>query len=1258
MFRTLPRTALLMAALACFARPAFAQSADPLELARGLRENGMADLALDYLDDLAAKKPAPALAAVLPLERARAQLELAQREGDDAKRDALITQARVELEKFLSGNATHPRRPEAALTLARLVSAQAKSLLTKAYKLPDPAQVKAEKARARPIFQDAAKRFGQAAAAFAKQLDQANLTAARKRALTTDLYQAELDRATNQLKLADTYDTSGEASADDRSARGKAVQQAEKLFKQLAEADEKHPLCWVARAWMGASQVEGGNQNAAQATFKSVTDAAKKVPAAAAGARLVRFFEMQGEYLKALGQRTPTALRKAQTEVSQWLAEPANRSARPAPEVYAARYYLGRLALTQGELGVRRDKAGNITDVPSSAQTHLRRAIKDFGRLIEPANDYSDRAAEDRTLARRLLVGNADREPAQIHTFEEAVMSAEVQMYKASREAKTPDERAKLMHKAIALYERADQLPVPKDAARDEVDAQVNRAFAYLAAGQPYQAAILGEHLAHTSRASGPAARAGLYAMQAYLQAATKLDVADRDGRKADRERAIQMAHYLDKQYPDDPNTNAARIQLGDLLRREAKYAEAFDVLSRVTPDSPRLGTARLMEGLAAFELLRPQPEGVANKSKLSAKEKAAIWRRVIADLTRAANVPTSASADDARIAVLLELQLAELYITEGAKGYPKAEQLALAAAKKTDTFTALSAADKQELKFRAEDTRVRAAWAEGMALYKAGKYSAVMTKMTPLLTAATKEGSAAAKVKPKDEAALAAAKRLDADRRDKLLVLALQTRLKEGAAGADKMAGLFDLMKRLGGSLDASIEALTQLVHVIRPQLDELRKQGKADEADKLTRGVGQILDKVATEPGITPRVRMFLGRAMKDLGNYDKAVAVLQKIPTPAAAELAKKPADLDEKNRMPVLVYRGSRLELAQTYRRAKKFDDAAKTLREAMGTKEKPGWAAKAIDFRKESAYLLEDRAEAATDPMEAMKLWGEANDKWRQLEAEILGPWRKLMAGKKDNRSAMIALLDLKQLPPSDLLPKDGTEIRTALSASKPPQWLTKLIVERVPDKDGKLQPNPVAKEYAEQLRNTVNRMEAQVKPMHFDRFYDHARCLTRANATMLKDKPTELDRRMSAIAQQIQDLQTANPDLPEETKAKFTTLMEQYPPLKQAYANLGKPNPLIASTPTDTASTAATTSAADAKPNETESKPVAPTAATEGNGNLGLIIGALVGLLALAGVLGYIVKSRRPAPVRASAARSAKGKRPERNPFDRNPFAE
>jgi hypothetical protein len=1255
MFRTLPRAALLLAALACFARPASAQPADPLELARGLRESGMADLALEYLDDLAAKRPAPALAAVLPLERARAQLELAQREGDDAKRDALITQARAELGKFLSGNATHPRRPEAALTLARLVSAQAKSMLTKAYKLPDPAKVKTEKARARPVFQDAAKRFGQAAAAFAKQLDQANLTPARKRALTADLYQAELDRATNQLKLADTYDTSGDAS--ERSARGKAVQQAEALFKKLADTDEAHPLCWVARAWAGAAQVEGGNQGAAQATFKAVTDAAKKLPAAAAGARLVRFFEVQEEYLKALGERTPAALRKAHAAVTQWLAEPANRAARPTPQVYAARYYLGRLSLTRGELGVKRDKDGKITDVPASAQTQLRQAIKEFDRVTEPANDYSDRAAEDRMLARRLSVGNADREPGQITSFEEAVISAEVQMYRAAHEAKSPDERTKLMRKAVALYERADQLPVPKDAARDK--SQVNRAFAYLAAGQPYQAAVLGEYMAHTSRASGPAARAGLYAMQAYLQAATKLDVADREGRKADRERAMRIAHFLDKQYPDDANTNAARIQLGDLLRREAKYAEAFDVLSRVTPDSPRLGTARLLEGLVAFELLRPQPEGVAGKPKLPAKERAAIWRRVVADLSSAADLPSSAGADDARTAVLLELQLAELYITDGAKGYPKAEKLALSAVKKADAFTALPAADKQELKFKAEATRVRAAWAEGMALYKAGKYPAVMTKITPLLTAATKEGSAAAKVKATDEAALAAAKRLDAERRDKLLVLALQTRLKEGAAGADKMAALFDLMKRLGGSLDASIEAVTQLVHVIRPQLDELRKEGKGDEADKLTRGVGAILDKVAAEPGITPRVRMFLGRAMKDLGNYDKAVAVLQKIPTPAAAELAKKPADLDEKNRMPVLVYRGSRLELAQTYRLAKKFDDAAKTLQEAMGTKDKPGWAATAIDFRRESAYLLEDRAEATADPKEAMKLWAEASAKWKELDAEILGPWRKLMAGKKDNRSAFIALLDLKQLPQSDLLPKDEKAIREALRQSRPPEWLAKLIVERVPDKDGKLQPNPVAKEYAEQLRNTVNRLEAQVKPMHFVRFYDQARCLTRANAVMLKGKPTELDRRMSAIAQQIQDLQTANPDLPEETKAKFAALMEQYPPLKQAYANLGKPNPLMASTPTEAASTAATTSAADAK-KETEPKPAAPTATTEGGGDLGLIVGALVGLLALAGVLGYIIKSRRPVPVRASAARSrtVKGKRPEHNPFDRNPFAE
>src|SRR5262249_54902760 len=102
----------------------------PLELVRGLREQGMSDLALELLKDLEARPNLPAAdRAALPLERAKCQLEAAGEEADEAARSGLIAEAKQGFEAFLKGNAGHPRAAEASISLARLVSLEAKAQL-------------------------------------------------------------------------------------------------------------------------------------------------------------------------------------------------------------------------------------------------------------------------------------------------------------------------------------------------------------------------------------------------------------------------------------------------------------------------------------------------------------------------------------------------------------------------------------------------------------------------------------------------------------------------------------------------------------------------------------------------------------------------------------------------------------------------------------------------------------------------------------------------------------------------------------------------------------------------------------------------------------------------------------------------------------------------------------------------------------------------------------------------------------------------
>lgn len=1096
------RFGVLFAVLALSVTPAFAQPPDPTDLARGLRENGMPDLAVEYLDEVAAKKPSATALAVIPLEKARALLDLADGESDDGRRASLVAEAKAGFEQFLSANPNHARRAEATIMLARVVSVEAKGILSRAAKIEGntaeaAAAGKAERAKARPVFQDASKRFGQAAAEFAKKLDDGNLTAAQKKNLTRDVYQAELDRGINAYYLADTYDRSAMATAKDKQDRAAALDQAGQLFNALYNRDATNPLAWVARAWAAECEREKDNHGAAQKINDEIKAAARKTSAAHLGLRTATFFELRTDFLEAHGDRTPAKLRKVQAGLESWLADPLAKSARPAPEVYAARFYLG-VVKSDLALAAITDKAGKIGPVTPGARQTLQSAERDFKRLTETENDYAGRAAERRTQVLRLLVGNAEKDPAAISNFEECLMTAQVQLYRAIKDEKlTEADRAKAMDRAVALYERARQLPAPKELARDAADAQANLVYTYMMAEKPQQAAVLGEYLAHSIRPATVAARAGLYGVQAYLTSAAKVDAADGAGRKVDQDHAAKLALFLDKQYPTDVSTDAARVVVGQQFLRDGRAAEAFEILSHVRSGSPRAQAARLIEASAAYELLRSLPQANGGTT-LPADKKAEIYARAVADLGSVPDQPAGAPAHDAKLSVLLSIQAAELHLTNKPAGYPLAEKAAALAADKANLYSSLPPEEKKELVFKAEHARLRAVYAQAFLMYQQGRYADTMTKLTPSLAEMARTGPAvsAAAPKAKDEAepqSAQAARRLDEFRRNEVIVLALQCRIKEG--GVKEAGELFDLLKRFGGSLEASVSAMGKLIDTVEPQIHDLRKKGKAKEADDLAKGVGTLLDRVANEPNVSPAVLVFLGRGLREIGNTDKAVELLNKVPAPAEG-LDKPLGELDEAKRLPVVRYRNARLELARSYRAAKKYADAEKVLADALGTKDKKGWGANDLNFRKEHAHLLEAKAAEQADPKAALPLWRDATTEWgtmgREYQAVLVKPF------------------------PAD-----------------------------------------------EKAKNDLERLKSQVKPIFFDLFFEQLRCATKANVQLLKAKPGDLQVKLAGAARQMADLEKKNPDLPAEVKAKFAGLMDEVPALKAEYQKTDGPKGLL-----------------------------------------------------------------------------------------------
>lgn len=987
----------------------------PIDLARGLRESGMPDLALEYLADISKSAPND-LRRVLPLERAKCRLELAAVEMEDAVREGMVSDAKREFDLFVKANPGHPRLPEAAVALAQLQTIEGKGLLQRSRRLPAD-QRAAEAAKARGLFTAAAKQYEGAADGLKRLADKEDAGTARHKELTKEYMQAVLDRGVNLYLLADSY--GDEAKDKEFEAKQQAAKAAGLMFDGLWKKDNTHPLSWVARAWAAESQHLLDEHLRADIGLKDLLTEAQKVrtPASAAGVRMARFFQLRSDFVANGHDAAASAERlKVRAAAKSWLADyPA---ARPTSEVFAARYYLGTACVNEGlkreNLTIETTKPADPKDKPvekvvgvkDAALVLLREADAQFRILVRTENEYTERATRQRAKALRWLVGNPDRPPAQFAAFDECYMAALVQLERV-REATAAPERAELTGKAIALLERAATLPVPPESARDAARAQLDLARTYISGRRPHAAAVLAEHLARTARSPAAAARAAVVALAGYQLAADQAAPQNQDARAVDRERMIALGVYAEKVAPEDPATDEVRLQLGVLYSQANRPLDMFEVLSRIPPRYPRLAQARLYQGLAAFELLRPPGRDEAPRADdLSPEKKKALFGRAVTDLGAVPEPVKETAADQVRFYVNLRLQLGQLHITQGAKEYPTAEQITVAAAATAAGHAALSADDKLKFAMRCERQRLRAVYGQAMPLYVQGKYAEAAERFDPLVKEVLKAGPAVKEKQAADVADLA--KGLDTDRIALLLVPALNARVREGAVA--KTGELLDELKKFGGDLTTTARVVQQGVAGVKPTVDALRKDGKADEADKLVAAVAAMVSKLAAEPNLPTDVRLNLGRSFRDLGDYGKAAELLEAIPAPANREALKgevpappneteEEAKKREADNAAAAPYRAARLELARCFRLDGKLDKAAAVLDDALGQEKAPradkvrpregGWGTRYTDFRREGILLIEAKATAATDPKVAIPLWNEAQATWRVWAAEYL-----------------------------------------------------------------------------------------------------------------------------------------------------------------------------------------------------------------------------------------------------------------------------
>lgn len=1116
------RLAAVLAVVFAASSAARADAPNPFDLVQGLRENGMSDLAIEYLDELSKKNPSADMKVVIPLETAKTRLLLAQQESDESVRDAAISLAKRDFGLFLLDHAKHPRAAEASLALARVLSLQAKTSLNRAARMEtngadgrrDDGKFKAKKAAyaaIRPLFKEATTKFGDAAKQMKALIESQSGDAYRRRSLTREAMLAEMDRGINQFSLSETYIA---AAGNETVERAEALKQAKQIFLDLSRQDPTNPICWEARAWIGACELEMGDTGKAKDEFTKLrADAGKYLAAGADGVRMVEFFEAQNDYLGGRGGELP-AVRLARGKAKNWLDKDKYK-VRMTPERLSMTYYYASLTQREAELdtgNIYEKKAANeegprkLLNVSTGSRALLQEAAREYKKLQDFDNDYTDRANRGRMRTIRFIVGDANKAPLQYTNFEECLMAAQVRLGSLEESLaaidaleKIPDakkadgdleeykreKKDQARNGTIALFERAGSLINAATPAKDATEAKLWLALAYLRCDRPHPAAVVAEHVAMTARGN-VAAKAGVVAIESYLNARNGLDANDAEARAVDRAHAIELGLAVDKLLGTDPATDNVRFRLGQLYLEEKQYPEAFAILGKVNLSFSAVSSARTMMGRAAYMLV------VGKDSTLTPEQKADTLRRA---MTAAEAVPEPTNPALLKSFFGLKTILAQLYLVQGGAGFVKAEAIATDTAKRAAT-AAMPEADKKATRFAADEIYLRAVFGQSAPLYKDAKYKEMADKMTPALLAMKQSGPAATEVEKYRGAdpdanlgdtgtAVVAADSLDRFRRE-LIVLGLQGRIREGAV--DQAAELFKLLEQLGGSVEATTDALARLVTLVRPQIDELKKQMKDDEAQKLTDVVGKLLGEQAAKPKLTGRATAFLGRSLRDLGLYEKALDVLAKVPAVDEATLKIKSNELDADKRDAVVAYQISQIEQVRAYRLTKQFDKADELLLPAVGKDGKSGWAT-SLEFRRERVYVMEDRA-TESPANKKSELWSAAYAGW----TDVLKPY--------------VAFV-------SQRIPKDADVAR-------------------------------------------VKQDREKLYPVILDLYVDEKRCLAKANTQMLAANPKRLETQLTAFGKQIATLEKGYAKgLSPDVRQRFATLLDEFAPMKAGYKEAG-----------------------------------------------------------------------------------------------------
>ncbi|HEX2474319.1 MAG TPA: hypothetical protein VHK01_06230 [Lacipirellulaceae bacterium] len=590
------RSAILLAILSGAILPAVAFSTEPAEdFLRGLKERGLNELALDYLERM---KTSPLVGEdfrrQIPYHRGVVLIEQSRQAADPAMRSRLLEQARTELEQFAQGNPDSVDGAQAQMQLGLMQLERGRQLMADAKKLPNESAYDAERVtqgrEARRLFDDARDVFEQAAGIYSSELEKLPPTSSSE---------AESDHGTKRQEYRFRV-------AQMRYMTALMGFEAAQTFPP--DDDEYRPRHEAAAKELAAVHEEFASSNAIIGFHTRLHEG--------------RCYQAMGEYQMALGCfeevfKAPNVLlefrrliasavdRKAEVYIAQEKYDDAIndcqlciKSAQPDElkqhEWLAVRFRLAEALQKKAEklaagsleqrklLAEARDTYRMVAASPSEYQLAARAAVtalapEDREQRQEPktfqaAYDLAKDALASYNAARLALPTAKNNNP-------EGVPELEAQMQQGKEDAKH------YFQLATTLIEDDTDLKLVNEV-------RYFLCWLYWEAGDYYRSAVLGEFIAQRYPDHPAASSAAKLSMASYEQLYSSAAAAGGDNASTEFEarHMAAMAEFITRRWPGTDDADAAFSVLVSFAIRNDRIEEAEKLLSSASEQSrPRL---------------------------------------------------------------------------------------------------------------------------------------------------------------------------------------------------------------------------------------------------------------------------------------------------------------------------------------------------------------------------------------------------------------------------------------------------------------------------------------------------------------------------------------------------------------------------------------------------------------------------------------------------------------------------------------------